>query len=329
MAGVDHAADLEVAYARCARTTRHASSNFFYAFMLLPATRRRALYAVYAFCRFIDDIADEADGKVDPADLLNRWRTELDNVYAGNVAGGGGVCDARPKSGGGGVCDARPKSGGGGVCDARPKLRPVSLALADSVQRFSIPQQYFVEVIDGVEMDLTRRRYATFDDLRRYCYRVASAVGLICIEIFGYQNSATKLYAERLGIAFQLTNIIRDVKEDAARNRIYLPLEDLQRFGVTEDEILKSAYTPGFNRLMEFEAARARDFYREADAALASEDRPAMLAAEGMRLIYSALLERIERSGYRVFDGRLSVSAPRKIYLVGRAWAGARFARAS
>ena len=208
-------------------------------------------------------------------------------------------------------------------------MRPVSLALADSVQRFNIPQQYFVEVIDGVEMDLTRRRYATFDDLRRYCYRVASAVGLICIEIFGYQNSATKLYAERLGIAFQLTNIIRDVKEDAARNRIYLPLEDLQRFGVTEDEILKSAYTPGFNRLMEFEAARARDFYREADAALASEDRPAMLAAEGMRLIYSALLERIERSGYRVFDGRLSVSAPRKIYLVGRAWAGARFARAS
>jgi len=295
---------LEAAYARCARVTRQASSNFFYAFMLLPAPRRRALYAVYAFCRLIDDIADEADGKVEPAELLARWREELNKVYAGTA-------------------------GGGGVCDERSKLRPVSLALADGVQRFNIPQQYFQEVIDGVEMDLSRRRYATFDELRLYCYRVASAVGLICIEIFGYRNPATKVYAEKLGIAFQLTNIIRDVKEDAERNRIYLPLEDLSRFGVTEGEILKSAYTPGFNRLMEFEAARARDFYRQADEALAPEDRHSMLAAEGMRLIYSALLERIERSGYRVFDGRLSVSATRKIYLVGRAWAGARFARAS
>ncbi len=285
--------------------------------MLLPATRRRALYAVYAFCRFVDDIADEADGKVEPAQLLARWREELNQVYAGAVAGGGGV-----------ATEAASR-GLGHPSDARPKLRPVSLALADSVQRFNIPQQYFQEVIDGVEMDLTRRRYATFEELRLYCYRVASAVGLICIEIFGYRNPATKVYAEHLGIAFQLTNIIRDVKEDAARNRIYLPLEDLNRFGVTEDEILQSAYTPGFNRLMEFEAARARDFYHKADTALAPEDRPAMLAAEGMRLIYSALLKRIERSGYRVFDGRLSVSAPRKIYLVGRAWAEARFARAS
>ena len=285
--------DLDSAYARCARITRSSSSNFYYAFMLLPAARRRALYAVYAFCRFVDDIADDAGGPIDPAALLDRWRDELNKVYAGSGE------------------------------------RPVSRALADSVDRFKIPQLYFAEIIDGVSMDLTQRRYTTFDDLRQYCYRVASAVGLISIEIFGYQNPATKLYAERLGIAFQLTNIIRDVKEDAARNRIYLPLEDLGRFGVTEAEILKSVHKPAFNQLMEFETARARDFYRNADAALAPEDRPSMLAAEGMRLIYSALLERIVRSGYRVFDGRLSVSAPRKLYLVGRAWAEARFARAS
>ena len=285
--------DLNRAYARCARITRSSSSNFYYAFMLLPAARRRALYAVYAFCRFVDDIADDAGGPLAPAALLDRWRDELNRVYVGAVE------------------------------------RPVSRALADSVRRFNIPQRYFAEIIDGVAMDLTQRRYATFDDLRVYCYRVASAVGLISIEIFGYQNPATKLYAERLGIAFQLTNIIRDVKEDAARNRIYLPLEDLRRFGVTEEEILQSVHTAGFNELMEFETMRARDFYRDADAALAPEDRPAMLAAEGMRLIYSALLERIVQSGYRVFDGRLSVSAPHKLYLVGRAWAESRFARAS
>lgn len=279
-------------YVRCAEITRHSSSNFYYAFMLLPAERRRALNAVYAFCRFVDDIAD-AGAAAEPARLLDRWRLELRNVYAGTVE------------------------------------RPVSRALADNVRRFNIPQRYFEEVIDGVAMDLTHKRYATFEQLRLYCHRVASAVGLICIEIFGYRNPETRTYAERLGLAFQLTNIIRDVREDAARDRIYLPLEDLRRFEVGEAEILQSAYTPGFNRLMEFEAARARRFYQEAAAALAPEDRSSMVAAEGMRLIYAALLERISRSGFRVFDRRLGVSAPRKLLLVGRAWAGSRFARAS
>jgi phytoene synthase len=176
-------------------------------------------------------------------------------------------------------------------------------------------------------MDLTRQRYQTFAELSLYCQRVASAVGLICIEIFGYRNPATRVYAERLGIAFQLTNIIRDVREDAERGRIYLPLEDLARFGVSESDILKSSYTSEFRALMEFEAERARQYYREAEAALPEEDRPAMLAAEGMRLIYAALLERIARSGYRVFDRRLSLSATHKLYLVGRAWAGSRLRR--
>ncbi len=280
---------LEADYARCAEITRRSTSNFYYAFMLLPAERRRALHAVYAFCRFIDDIADdEAAG--DAASLLRRWREELERVYTGTPT------------------------------------RAISRALADSVRHFNIPRDYFEELIAGVEMDLTRKRYANFEDLRLYCYRVASVVGLICIEIFGYTNPAARIYAEKLGIAFQITNILRDVKEDALRNRIYLPLEDLARFGVTEEQILHSIYSPNFVRLMEFEAARAQDFYREAQAALPVEDRSSLLTAEAMRLIYGALLERIVRSNYRVLDRRHSLPAPLKLYLVGRAWASGRLA---
>ena len=281
--------DLEADYARCAEITRRSSSNFYFAFMLLPIERRRALHAVYAFCRFIDDITDD-ESAGDAASMLARWREELDRVYGGTPT------------------------------------RAISRALADSARHFNIPREYFEEIIAGVEMDLTRKRYATFEELRLYCYRVASAVGLICIEIFGYTNPAARVYAENLGIAFQLTNILRDVKEDAGRKRIYLPLEDLARFDVTEAEILDSVYSPGFVRLMEFEAARAQAFYREAEAALPAEDRSSLLTAEAMRLIYGALLQRIVRSNYRVLDRRHSLSAPLKLYLVGRAWASGRLA---
>jgi len=272
-------------YERCADITRRASSNFYYAFMLLPRERRRALYSVYAFCRFVDDIADD-DEVTDAAAILGRWRVELDKVYAGSPS------------------------------------RAISRALSENVRRFNIPRRHFGEVIDGVEMDLSQRRYRTFADLTLYCRRVASAVGLICIEIFGYRNQSARVYAERLGIAFQLTNIIRDVGEDAARGRIYLPLEDLVRFDVSEVEILNSVYTPRFRRLVEFEAQRARQYYHEAEQALADEDRGSMRAAEAMRLIYASLLDRIARADYRVFGHRISLSAPRKLYLVGRAWAG-------
>lgn len=280
-------AALEADYERCAEITRKSSSNFYYAFMLLPAERRRALHAVYAFCRYVDDIADDESIR-EPAQLLGRWREELERVYAGTPT------------------------------------RPVSRALADSARRFTIPREHFEEVIAGVEMDLSRKRYATFDELRLYCYRVASAVGLICIEIFGYRNPSARTYAENLGIAFQITNILRDVREDAGRGRIYLPLEDLERFGVSEDEILRGVYSANFVRLMDFEAKRAQEFYALAQSALAPEDRATLLTAEAMRLIYGALLERIITSNYRVLDQRVSLSAPRKLYLVGRAWAAGR-----
>ncbi|HZZ08312.1 MAG TPA: presqualene diphosphate synthase HpnD [Candidatus Binataceae bacterium] len=274
-------------YARCASITRRSSSNFYYAFMLLPAERRQALYSVYAFCRFVDDIADdESVGR--PAELLARWREELERVFNGSPT------------------------------------HPISRALAHNVHRFAIPRRYFEEIIDGVEMDLGRTRYAAFEELRLYCYRVASAVGLVCIEIFGYCNPRAREYAEHLGIAFQLTNIIRDLSEDAARGRIYLPLEDLARFGVSEDDILHGVDTLELRRLLEYEVERARSFYAQAASALPAEDRAAMVCAEAMRSIYHALLERIASNGCGVIGRRYRLSTPRKLYLVGRTWAGTR-----
>ena len=281
-------ASLDADYERCAEITRRSRSSFYYAFVLLPPERRRALHAVYAFCRFIDDIADDESIR-EPAMLLARWREELDRVYAGTPT------------------------------------RALSRALADSARRFKIPRELFEEIINGVEMDLSRHRYQSWEELRPYCYRVASALGLICIEIFGYRNPSAKSYAENLGLALQLTNIIRDVREDAIRGRIYLPLEDLAQFNVREEEIIGAVYSENFVSLMDFEAKRAQDLYAKARAALAPEDRATLLTAEAMRLIYAALLERIVRSNYRVFDRRHSLSAPHKLYLVGRAWAVGRF----
>jgi 15-cis-phytoene synthase len=280
-------ASLDADYERCAQITRRSRSSFYYAFILLPPERRRALHAVYAFCRFVDDIADD-EAIREPAMLLKRWREELDRVYDGTPT------------------------------------RALSRALADSARRFRIPRELFEEIINGVEMDLSRKRYETWDELRPYCYRVASALGLICIEIFGYRNPSAKVYAENLGLALQLTNILRDVREDAGRGRIYLPLEDLARFGVSEEEILGGVYSPNFVRLMRFEAERAQQLYSAAQNALAPEDRGTLLTAEAMRLIYAAILERIIKSNYRVLDRRHSLSAPHKLYLVGRAWAEGR-----
>ena len=285
-AGRDEAS-LDADYEHCVQVTRRSRSSFYYAFILLPTERRRALYAVYAFCRFIDDIADDESIR-EPALLLKRWREELDRVYAG------------------------------------VPTRALSRALADSARRFKIPRELFEEIINGVEMDLSRKRYQTWEELRPYCYRVASALGLICIEIFGYRNPSAKQYAENLGLALQLTNILRDVREDAERGRIYLPLEDLARFNVSEEEILGGVYSPNFVRLMDFEARRARELYALAQSELALEDRATLLTAEAMRLIYAALLERIIKSNYRVLDRRHSLSAPHKLYLVGRAWAEGR-----
>jgi phytoene synthase len=267
-----------------AALVRKSRSSFYYAFFFLPREKREAIYAVYAFCRVVDDVADDPGEVEAKAERLKGWREELDRCYAG-----------------------------------RP-THPITTALRDCLVRYPIPKGYFEELIAGVEMDLTVTRYRTFADLTRYCYRVASVVGLMCIEIFGYRHEATKEYAINLGLALQLTNILRDLKTDGRRGRIYLPQEDLERFGVSEDDLLHGRYTPAFFPLMRFEADRARDYFRRAAESLPSEDRKSMVAAEVMGRIYRETLETIARKGFRVFEHRIAPSRARKIYLALTTW---------
>lgn len=290
---------LTQAYAYCRQVTQKSSSNFYYAFRLLSSERHNALCALYAFCRFMDDIADQQDGVAFPfpggnrkeklAALLSSWREELRQCYAGT-----------------------------------PR-HPISQALADAVQRFPIQQEYLAGIIDGVEMDLSRTRYTTFDELYEYCYRVASLVGLACIEIFGYRNPGAREYAVNLGIAFQLTNILRDVGEDGQRGRIYLPSEDLARFGYAEEELLAGVYSDAFVQLMTFEGERARKYYQAAAQHLAFEDQRSLVAAEAMHLIYARLLDALTERHFYVFGTRVTLAPTAKARLALTAWVRGRF----
>jgi len=273
----------------CRDVTKASRSNFTYAFLVLPKAKREALYAIYAFCRISDDVVDEpppdeAPGAA-PADRLKAWRAELDACFRGEPS------------------------------------HPVTRRLAELLARLPIPRVYFEELLNGVEMDLAQSRYATFQDLERYCYRVAGVVGLMCIEVFGYTAPETRRYAEHLGTAFQLTNILRDVGRDAARGRIYLPQEDLARFGCGEADILNRRLTPAFRELMRFEAARARQFYDAARAALPAADRKSMLCAEIMRAIYIRLLRQIERRAFDVYSRPIRLSDARRLTLALGCWA--------
>jgi phytoene synthase len=268
-----------------ATLVRKSRSSFYYSFLVLPRAKREAIYVVYALCRAVDDIADDPGDVEAKAERLKGWREELDRCYAG-----------------------------------RPTYF-ITTALRDCLIRYPIPKGYFEELIAGVEMDLSITRYATFADLYRYCYRVASVVGLMCIEIFGYRHEATKEYAIDLGLALQLTNILRDLKTDGRRGRIYLPQEDLVRFGVSEDDLLHGRYTPGFFSLMRFEADRARDYFRRAAESLPSEDRKSMVSAEIMGRIYRETLETIARKEFRVFEDRIALSRARKLWLALTTWA--------
>jgi phytoene synthase len=192
--------------------------------------------------------------------------------------------------------------------------------LAQSLQRFPIPKEHFEELIAGVEMDLTHLRYPTFRELYEYCYRVAGVVGLMCIEIFGYRNPKAKDYAVNLGVALQLTNIIRDLKGDAERGRIYLPQDELVRFGYREEELLRGAYTPAFSELMRFTGNRARQYFHDARQLLAEEDRRSLFAAEIMGTIYYRLLETIEASSYRVFDRTITLPTSYKLWIALSIW---------
>jgi len=282
-----------------ARLTRKSRSNFYYAFLALPKRRRAALYAVYAFCRTVDDIADlggERGSKcADQRRELERWRRDVALCY---------------------------EPGG------RP-TDPIASGLAQAVRAFAIPRDALLAIIDGVAMDLDQVRYETAEELYPYCYRVASAVGLCCIEIFGYTDPRAREYAIKLGTALQITNIIRDVGADARAGRIYVPQEDLRKFGVTAEDLRTGRYTEEFVGLMRHQAERARQFYRAAQESFPAVDARSLVPAEIMGQIYRALLEEIEARRFRVFDGRITVPTARKVVIALRCWAAARFGPAS
>jgi phytoene synthase len=271
-----------------ARITQASGSNFYYAFRILPPEKRRAIYALYAFCRVVDDCVDEEGGERETG--LARWLAEVHRCYAGS-----------------------------------PQTE-LGRELAETVHRFPIPRRSFEEIVAGCRMDLTTTRYATWDELRLYCERVASAVGLASIEIFGYEEPQTRQYATFLGLALQLTNILRDVGGDAARGRLYLPQEDLEHFGVAEGALLAAATAgaprpAGLDELLRFEAERARSHYAAAAARLAPVDRRSMLPAEIMGAVYRALLEEWAARGMPVSGPRVSLGKPRKAWIVARtAW---------
>ena len=269
--------DVQQALAHCRQVTRQQAKNFYYAFLFLPAGKRAAVYSVYAFCRHTDDIADEPGTLHRKRDQLRAWRDELNNCYHGKPT------------------------------------HLITRALRHTLERYPIPQRYFEDLLKGVEMDLTVQRYASFGDLRVYCYRVASAVGLACLEIFGYRHAGVRTYARHLGVALQLTNIMRDVREDAERGRIYLPQEDLRAFGVGEDDVLRKRYTASFAALMQFQQERILSYYRRAAACLLPGDRTGLMAPEIMAAIYRATLHKMRRRRFNVFQGRTRLSGPHKI----------------
>jgi len=275
------------AQAYCTSLTKQSGSNFYYSFLFLPKARRNAMYTVYAFCKAVDSAVDEPPPGSDPKEELRRWRAELEEAYGGSPTW------------------------------------PIMISLAHHVKRLSIPKAYFDELIKGVEMDLVTTRYGTFEELSLYCYRVASVVGLICLHVFGPTSAHAQDYAVDLGMAFQLTNILRDLGADAEHGRIYLPQEDLAQFGYSETDLLQRHNNQQLRELVHFEAKRARAYYGKAQAALEGlpkRDRRALSVAEIMRAVYSRILERIDRPDHAVFGPRVRLSTSHRLALAAGVW---------
>ena len=269
----------------CEQKAAQSGSSFHYSFRLLPAPRRIGITALYAFCREVDDIVDEVSDPNVARVKLAWWRTQIDAIY-----------------------------------DGEPQ-HPVARALVPIVRRYPIARADLHTVIDGMQMDLDQVRYVDFAALETYCDRVAGVVGVMSAAIFGYEDPATRDYARDLGIAFQLTNIIRDVGEDARRGRIYLPQDELARFGVAPSDVLRARHSDAFVALMRFQVERARAWYDRALAKLPARDRRAQRAGLAMAAIYRTLLEEIARDGYRVLDRRIALTPLRKLWIATRtAW---------
>jgi 15-cis-phytoene synthase len=278
---------LTEAQAYCRTVTQQSRSNFYYSFLFLPRDRREAMYAIYAFCREVDSVVDDPLPGTDAREQLNTWRRELAAAYQGSAT------------------------------------HPVTISLASHVQRLQIPQDLFQELIAGVEMDLTRCRYDTFEELSLYCYRVASVVGLICLYVFGTRSQLARDYAINLGIAFQLTNILRDVASDAERGRVYLPQADLRQFGYAEEDLLAQIYSPEFIALMRFQVARALSFYAQASQCwdqLSPAEHRALTVAEIMRGVYERILRRVESSEFRIFGRRITLAPAYRLAIAASVW---------
>src|SRR5690606_586204 len=272
----------------CQEKAARSGSSFYYSFLFLPAQRRRAITALYAYCREVDDVVDDIPDADVASRKLDWWRGEVDRLFTGDPQ------------------------------------HPVTRALQPHLETFSIGRRQMIEIIDGMQMDLEQNRYLDFEGLRLYCHRVAGVVGELAASIFGATEPATRDYAHELGLAFQLTNIIRDVGEDARKGRIYLPIEDLQRFEVPAHEILTAKHSERFVALMRFEAERAREHYRRAFAALPEADRRAQRPGLMMAAIYATLLSEIEHDGFLVLDRRTSLTPIRKLWLAWRTFVGGR-----
>lgn len=268
----------------CQQKTVQSGSSFYYSFLFLPPERRRAITALYAFCREVDDTVDETSDASVARIKLAWWRTEVSTMYKGTPT------------------------------------HPVTQALQPHVNTYKLEEQHLQAIIDGMEMDLDQTRYLDYPGLKRYCWHVASVVGILSASIFGATRPETLQYAERLGLAFQLTNIIRDVGEDARKGRIYLPVNELQQFNVTAADILNARHSENFEKLMRFQAARARTVYDEAFALLPDEDRRAQRPGLMMAAIYRALLDEIERDNFHVLEGKISLTPIRKLWLAWKTY---------
>jgi phytoene synthase len=278
--------DIASAYRECADITRRSGSSFASAFWMLPKKKRNALHAIYAFCRLADDIADDPKIAGDRATLLARWRAELDDAFRGRAQ------------------------------------HAVGIALTDAIAAYRFPQQVFVDLLDGVEFDLAEQPIESFDDLRLYCYRVASTVGLLVVRILGFQNPRSLEFAETLGIAVQLTNVLRDVGDDASEGRIYLPSDELDRFGVSAESILAREMSDELQLLLSFNAKRALSYYENAERLLPDEDRRALRPATAMGRIYRALLDELIERGFPCFEQPVRISKPRRVAIAAKVWMG-------
>jgi phytoene synthase len=275
------------AQAFCTTYTKESGSNFYYSFLFLPRHRREAMYSIYAFCKMVDSAVDEPAPGSHPLEEVAKWRQEVTAAYQGHPT------------------------------------QPVTISLAAHLRMFDIPESLLQELITGVEMDLTINRFATFPDLYQYCYRVASVVGLICLKIFQTQSPAAEDYAVNLGLAFQVTNILRDLKGDTEQNRIYLPLEDLRRFGYSEEALLHQQPSSALVELVKFECERARTYYQKAHQILQTlppSDQKSLVVAEIMRGVYSRILQQLEDHDYQVFGPRIRVAPMQRLVIAANIW---------